>query len=114
MALRIDTFDNRAGGNTLYKALTHPRAAEPARRLLAALARRAPVAIIDPGAAAPAFDAVFGLSGVEIAGVYVQEAARVGTRILGHIARPLTDIAGSQAAAFFVVAFDAERTLAQL
>ena len=27
MALRIETFDNVRGGNTLYKALTHPHAA---------------------------------------------------------------------------------------
>jgi len=27
MALRIETFDNVRGGNTLYKALTHPSAA---------------------------------------------------------------------------------------
>ena len=40
MALRIDTFDNVRGGNTLYKALTHPHAAEPARALLARLAAR--------------------------------------------------------------------------
>ena len=28
-ALRIDTFDNIRGGNTLYKALAHPLAAAP-------------------------------------------------------------------------------------
>jgi len=114
MALRIDTFDNRSGGNTLYKALTHPHAAEAARWLLAALAARAPVAIYDANGAAAGFDAVFGLSGVETAGVYVQEVARIGARVLGHIARPLTDLAGSTAAAVFVAAFDAERTIAQL
>jgi hypothetical protein len=114
MALDIDTFDNRSGGNTLYKALTHPHAAEPAQRLLAALAARAPAAIYDAGGAAAAFDAVFGLSGVEIEGVYVQEVARIGTRILGHVARPLTDLAGCAATAVFVAAFDAERTIAQL
>ncbi len=35
MALRIETFDNTRGGNTLYKALTHPAAAAPAQTLLA-------------------------------------------------------------------------------
>ena len=114
MALRIDTFDNRSGGNTLYKALTHPHAAGAAWRLLAALAARAPVAIVDPSGAAAAFDAVFGLSGVETAGVFVQDVARIGTRILGHAARPVTDLAASPAAAVFLAAFDAERTIAQL
>src|SRR5215475_14221226 len=39
MALHIETFDNARGGNTLYKALTHPAAARLARSLLAELAR---------------------------------------------------------------------------
>ena len=37
MALRIETFDNVRGGNTLYKALTHPHAAAPGRALVAEL-----------------------------------------------------------------------------
>ena len=39
--LNIQTFDNRAGGNVLYKALAHPLAAEAIARLYARLARRA-------------------------------------------------------------------------
>ena len=31
MVLRIDTFDNIRGGNTLYKALAHPLATAPGR-----------------------------------------------------------------------------------
>ena len=43
--LQIQTFDQRAGGNVLYKALAHPR-----RRRSAAYARCAvaPVALYDP------------------------------------------------------------------
>ena len=37
--LNIQTFDNRAGGNVLYKALAHPLAAEAIARLYARLAR---------------------------------------------------------------------------
>ncbi len=59
MALRIETFDNIRGGNTLYKALTHPRAALPGRALLGALMRNPPVAIYDPSGAAEAFNEVF-------------------------------------------------------
>jgi hypothetical protein len=114
MALRIDTFDNTSGGNTLYKALTHPQAVRPARRLLAALAGRGPVAIYDPSGTAAAFDAVFGLSGIETAGVYVQQVARIGTRVLGQIAKPVTDLACTAACAIFVTAFDAQRTIEQL
>ncbi|MGA8380825.1 MAG: hypothetical protein WB710_06830, partial [Stellaceae bacterium] len=114
MALRIETFDNATGGNTLYKALTHPRAAEPARALLAALADNAPVAICDPNGAVSAFAELFGLAGIEIADVYVQQLERCGSPVLGRAAQPLTELAQSNARTVFVAAFDAERLLAQL
>ena len=33
MALKIDTFDNRTGGNSYYKAVSHPLAAKAATGL---------------------------------------------------------------------------------
>ena len=87
MALRIGTFDNATGGNTLYKALTHPRAAQPARALLDSLADNAPVAIYDPDGAISAFAELFGLAEIEIAGVYVQQVERFGSQILGLAGR---------------------------
>jgi hypothetical protein len=114
MALRIDTFDNATGGNTLYKALTHPHAVAPAQRLLTTLAGGGPVAIYDPYGAAAGFDAVFGLPGIDIAGVYVQEVKRIGTSVLGRIAKPVIDLPHSAAPVVFVAAFDAERAIAQL
>ena len=89
MTLRIETFDNTRGGNTLYKALTHPAAARPAQLLLDALANRGPVAVYDPQGALEPFAAVFGLEAVEIAGVYVQQLERVGSLILGRSAQPV-------------------------
>src|ERR1700720_4606754 len=97
MALRIDTFDNSSGGNTLYKALTHPHAAEPARALLAGLTGAAPTAIVDPDGAAEGFAEIFGLAGIEIAGIYVQDAARVGAAVLGRRALPITALAECRA-----------------
>ena len=114
MALRIETFDNVRGGNTLYKALTHPRAAQPGRALVEALGRGAPVAIYDPSGVAEAFNEVFHLDGVEIAGTYVQQVARIGGKVLGLAAAPVTDLARSCARSVFVAAFDAERMIAQL
>ena len=114
MALRIETFDNATGGNTLYKALTHPRAARPARALLAMLAAHSPVAICDPGGAAEAFAELFAFPDIEVAGIYVQQVERFGSRVLGHTAQPLTELARSEARAVFVAAFDAERAIAQL
>ena len=114
MALRIETFDNVRGGNTLYKALTHPSAARAGQALVDALTRRAPVAVYDPNGAAEAFSEIFRLDKVEIAGTYVQQVARIGVSVLGHTAKPVTELAASGARSVFVAGFDAERTIAQL
>lgn len=114
MALHIDTFDNVRGGNVLYKALTHPRAARLGQALVATLGRNAPVAVYDPGGAADAFNEIFSLDEVDIVGTYVQQAARIGESILGHPAAAATELADSGACAVFIVAFDAERMIAQL
>ena len=114
MALRIETFDNARGGNALYKALTHPAAARPARALLDKLADHAPVAIYDAGGAVEAFSAIYDLDQIEIAGAYVHQVARVGSAVLGHAARPVTELARCRARAVFVAAFDAERVLLQM
>ncbi|HEX3864635.1 MAG TPA: hypothetical protein VHY35_23360 [Stellaceae bacterium] len=114
MALRIDTFDNVRGGNTLYKALTHPHAASPARTLLAALEGGGPVAIVDPHGAATGFAEIFGIGGIDIEGVYIQDLALIGADILGRRAVPLTDLAASSALSVFVAEFDAERLIGWL
>src|SRR5260221_12913439 len=90
MALRIDTFDNLRGGNTLYKALTHPHAARPARALVAALARAGPTAVVDPQGAAEGFAEIYALDGIEIPGASVQDLARVGAAGLGPSPPPVT------------------------
>jgi hypothetical protein len=114
MALRIDTFDNLRGGNTLYKALTHPHAAEPARALLARLAGKAPTAIVDPHGAADGFAEIFGLDGVEIAGIYVQDVSRIGAVVLGRRALPITALAECRARSVLVAGFGADRLIGQL
>src|SRR4051794_2773993 len=114
MALRIETFDSVRGGNTLYKALTHPHAASPARSLLASLEAGGPVAILDPHGAAEGFNEIFGLGRADIEAVYVQDVSRTGAELLGHRARPLTELPSSEARSVFVAAFDADRLVAQL
>jgi len=106
MALRIDTFDNARGGNTLYKALVHPLAATPGQALVGALARGGRVAIVDPHGAAEGFAELFGLAGIEIAGVYVQDIARIGRTALGRAGEPVTALAESGARTVLVAAFD--------
>ena len=114
MALRIETFDNVRGGNTLYKALTHPHAARPACALLAELARTAPVAIVDPHGAADGFAEIFGFPGVAIAGIYVQDVARIGGTVVGHRAMPITELRACDAGCVFIAGFDAARLTGQL
>src|SRR5260370_36117153 len=106
MALRLETFDNPRGGNTLYKALTHPGVARSARALLDLLAHRAPVAVYDPSGAAEAFAAIFDMDHVEIAGAYVQQVARIGSTILGRVAQPVAGLARSPARSGPVAGFD--------
>ncbi|MGE5269671.1 MAG: hypothetical protein ACM3JG_08375, partial [Thiohalocapsa sp.] len=114
MALRIDTFDNVRGGNTLYKALTHPHAAAAGRALIRALAERGPVAVVDPHGAAAAFAEIFGLDGIDIAAVYVQDIARIGQKVLRRSALPLTALPDGDTAAVFIAGFDAKRLTRQL
>jgi hypothetical protein len=114
MTLRIETFDNTHGGNTLYKALIHPGVARPARALLEALSDYGPVAVYDPQGALEGFAAVFGLEDVEITGVYVQQLERVGSLVVGRPMQPVTELARCRAPAVFVAAFDSERIIAQM
>jgi hypothetical protein len=114
MALRIETFDNFRGGNTLYKALTHPHAAQPARALLGQLAREAPTAIVDPHGAAEGFAEIFRLADIEIAGIYVQDASRIGAAVLGRRAAPITALAECRARSVLVAGFEADRLIGQL
>src|SRR5271170_2386027 len=102
MALRIDTFDNVRGGNTLYKALAHPLAAAPGRALIDKLVQYGKVAIVDPQGAIEGFAELFDLSRLDIAGVYVQDIARIGNPVIGHTGEPVPSLAQSRARAVLV------------
>jgi hypothetical protein len=111
--LNIQTFDNRAGGNVLYKALAHPLAAEAIARLYARLARSGPVALYDPEGIAEALFALYP-DAPRLAGVYVHDVTAVGTKRAGLVARPLTDLSASGALIVLIAAFDADRTAARI
>lgn len=114
MSLNIATFSNVTGGNALFKALTHPKVADDARGLLAALRGGGPVAIYDPLGHAEAYADLYGLGGVDVAAVYVQDIEMLGRRVLGRETQALSELAGSGARTLFVAAFDAERALQQI
>ncbi len=109
--LDITTFDARAGGNVLYKALAHPLAAEAVARLYARLA--APVAIVDPEDVAAALLALHP-DAPPIAGLYVQDVAAIGRVRAGHAGQPLTELRKAAARSVLVAAFDAARIVERL
>lgn len=113
-ALPIETFDNRTGGDALFRAVGHPLAVEPARKLAAQLAEAGPVAIYDPFGAWAAISALQDFSAVKIAGLYGQNHAHIGRDIAGLKVQPVSRIAASGAKAIFVAAFDAEPLIAQI
>jgi len=109
--LRIHTFDQRAGGNAIYKALAHPLAAEAIDRIYAGLA--GPVALYDPdGIADPLLALYPGLPGLD--SVFVHDVAALGQSRAGHSARPITDLPASGARIVLIAAFDAARLAARI
>lgn len=113
MALKIDTFDNRSGGNSYYKAVSHPLAAEAATGLLAKLRAADGVAIYDPLGYSEGFAAFYPLDGIDLRGVFVQDIAEIGNTVLGHRAQAVTDLPGFAVGTVldtvFVMAFDADK-----
>ena len=104
--LDIHTFDQRQGGNVLYKALAHPLAAEAIARLYAELAAAGPVAVFDPEGIAPVLFAL-NVGHPPIEGVYVQDVRDVGADRAGLPARPLTELRHAAAPSVLIAAFDA-------
>ncbi|MEI7712829.1 MAG: hypothetical protein WCI94_15415 [Rhodospirillales bacterium] len=102
--LNIQTFDARAGGNVIYKALAHPLAAEGIARLYDGLT--GPVALYDPDRIA---DALLAMYPVTIDALFVHDVAEVGQKRAGLTARALTDLPGSGAGTVLIAAFDAAR-----
>ena len=57
------------------------------------------VAIIDPQGAAEGFAELFDLSDLDISETYVQDVARIGSPVLGHAAKGVTELPQSAARA---------------
>jgi hypothetical protein len=111
--LDIQTFDARRGGNVLYKALTHPLAAEAIAALAAEMRQAGPLAVFDPEGVAAALFALHPEMPAP-AEYFVQDVENLGTALAGANARPVTELPRSQAATLLVTAFDAARIQARL
>ncbi|HEX4261685.1 MAG TPA: hypothetical protein VHY76_11340 [Acetobacteraceae bacterium] len=111
--LQIATFDQRQGGNVLYKALAHPLAAEALAALAGRLAAAGPVALFDPDGVAEALYALCpAMPGP--AALFVQDVREVGRDRLGISARPLAALPDCAAVTVLVAAFDAARIAARI
>ena len=111
--LDIRTYDARAGGNVLYKALAHPLAAEALATLGDRLRRQGTLAVFDPEGVA---DMLFAMHPdlPPVAELYVQDVSAVGREALGIAALPLTELVHSDAATLLVASFDAQRVLTRM
>jgi len=114
MPLRIDTFRNDIGGSSIYKAISHPLAAGPARALLAKLGANGRTAIYDPDGIIEAFETFYPLAGIELAGYFVQNVEHLNRRFRNLSARPVTDLASTQCGTVLIASFDDKKPLAQI
>lgn len=111
MALNIETFDNKSGGNGYYKAISHPVAADRAVPLLKRLRAADGVAVYDPLGYAEGFAAFYPLDGIELSAVYVQNIQKIGAATLGLPGQPVTDLPAGTADILLVTAFDAGKMI---
>ena len=107
--LDIETFDNKRGGNVVYKALSHPLAA----RALVDLARRAgSVALFDPDGIAGPLLAL--CPQLEVEGLYVQDVELLGQMRAGHVAKAVTALPAARVNTVLLAAFDSARQAERL
>src|SRR5579883_556401 len=112
--LNIQTFDARAGGNVLYKALAHPLAAEALARLLARIAALpGPAVIYDPDNIAEALLAL-APEASRFAGLYVHDVLAVGAVRGGLATRAVTELPRAEAAGVLIASFDAGKAAARI
>ena len=114
MPLKIDTFSNIKGGNSLYKALVHPLAAEKAKALISTIAAAGPVAIYDPRDTIANIAELYDIGAWDIKHIYVQRLESLGRTVLGRPTQPATELHNCRATTLFIAAFDTERLLTQI
>ena len=111
MTLKIDTFSNVSGGNSFYKAVSHPLAMSKALDMIAGLVADGPVALYDPFGLAEGFAEFYDLSKLEICDVFIQDLGALDRPVLGVRPRPVTELPDTAAQRLFVIAFDSDRLI---
>ena len=106
--LDIQTFDARRGGNVLYKAFTHPLAAEAMAAFAGALQAAGSLAVFDPEGIASALYALHPEMPAPAA-YYVQDVSALGRALAGVAAQPATEMMHCGAATLLIAGFDTGR-----
>jgi hypothetical protein len=112
-ALPIETFDNRIGGDALFRAIGHPLARPQALALVASLEKAGRVAVYDPFGAFATLSALYDFSRVEIAGLYGRDQRHIDTAVGSRKVRSIKTIGEAAADTILVAAFDADLLVAQ-
>lgn len=114
MALTIETFSNIKGGNSFYKAISHPLAAKKAAMLIDRLAVTTTIAIYDPYGLYSGFAEFYDLGALTIRHAFVQDIEQIGLSIAGCSAKPVTELRDAKIDALLVAAFDPVRLIDQI
>jgi len=109
--LNIQTFDARAGGNVLYKALAHPVVAEAVAMLANSI--EGPLAIYDPDGVADALWALHPAMPAP-AEAYVHDVAHLSQTRAGRVVTPLVALPATTARTLLIAGFDAGRVQARI
>ena len=108
MPLKIETYSNVEGGNSFYKAISHPQTAKKINKLIENLSKSGPVAIYDPLNFFIGFAEFYNLSEININNSFVQTFQRIGSDLAGCKAQPITDLPISCTGTLFITAFDSK------
>ena len=111
MPLPIQTFSNRAGGFTYFKALGHPLAAESAARIVATIRAAKCAAVYDPLGQLAAFAALHSLRRADYQSLYWRDALQLCE---SDDAQSVVELPQSGADVLFIPAFDSAPLVAQV
>ena len=103
MPLKIETYSNVEGGNSFYKAISHPHTANKINQLIKDLSRSGPVAVYDPLNFFIGFAEFYNLSEIKIVASFVQTFQRIGSDLAGCKAQPITDFPSSNTKNLFIM-----------
>ena len=111
MGLTIETFSNVKGGNSFYKAMSHPLVAPKADALIARLATAGQIAVYDPLGLYSGFAEFHDVSRIDVGHAFIQDIEQIGKSVAGCVAQPVTQITEVAVSTVLVAAFDAERLI---